>query len=906
LPADSIPEDPAQLDIAKSVRLDQRYKGLQNPGVNLIHILGDKIWWVTTDSLFAYSLDQQQGTAFLSVNRKLPAENYNAVNSKSHLIADPRNNMLIWVGLTQYGQLDTETGEFLFLRTFPAFLTYPGPLSFDSDGYLWLNSFEAGIFRLLPKEGKLFDIRRSEDQDINIGKHYKCKMVLEDKYGNLWLASSGYGLFKQSIVTSKFGYFGNNHFGPSLAYLYPLPSNEIAFAIQRNDIYLFDKKQNTARKFISPSSLLPKGTKMFDCSFYYEDQGIFCVLPYQYDNKKWTFRLNAEGHILEQIPPDSVRSHYLQANQYLFQEKDTLWRANLSTDNEHGGSLLSLAKFTKNYEFLEEYSTQMDNKYMDHRWCSAFSKDWIWVGYTNTGLAGFNRKTKQWRQYVHHPSDTNSLCSNQLLCLLPDPQAPDSILWIGTAAGLNKLDIREDIFTHYGSKDSFPNEVIYGILADSRHHFWISSNNGLFVFDPRTKAIVRQFKRDDGLQHTEFNYASYAKGRDGTFYFGGVGGLTYFNPDDFFRETPPTHLSIKGIRIFNKKVEFSRDPAFHIDHFRLDKPLSEMEEIIFKPTHRMITFEFALLDLTQPSINRYRYKLEGFSDDWVNLGHQNEATFTNLDPGHYTLWVQACNHAGVWNEKGASIRFTILAPWWKTWWFRLFLFMASVGLIFLYFLNRERQKSSLQTLRNRISQDIHDEIGSTLTSISLFGVVAQKSLQDGDSVAAKMLARINESTTQVVESISDIIWTINSENDNIGDLINRMRAYTANIVETGHWNILFHYDEALRNINLNMVQRRNVYLIFKEAINNAVKYSEGNTLDIQFQKNDDYFVLTIQDNGQGFQADGMNTAHKLGGNGIKNMQRRAAELKGTLNIVAQEGAGTKVIFRFNHKLKVKQ
>lgn len=903
IPEDSISEDPANMRTQKSLRLEQKFKGLNDlPGIFLC-TLGDDIWWVENDTIYAYTLNYLKGTASVKVKRKIPEGFIDPSLTRPWLIEDLHYGTLYLFGISQYGQINTENGEFIFRKSFPQPFRNPSPTIFDSEGYVWLFIGNAGLFRLQAQEGKLFDIRMQGQEKKNISILFTCNHLLEDKDGNIWIGTAGYGLFKCSKATRQFGYFGNNHTGPSMGKIYATRSGEVAF--DRRSILLFDRKKNSVREFIKPSALLPPGSDIKGTKFQMDDFGNYWLSIFLKDQTYWIFKINEEGKVLLKIPSDQIHSPFLEKGLYLFNEGDSFWKILFSSNEEEPGTRIDLAKCSeKVQETLEEYSFQMDNRYRDYKRCTAVSKEWVWLGLTGCGLAGFNRRTKTWRQYVHRSEDSN-LSTNQILCLLPDPMAPDSILWIGTSDGLNKMDITKGIFTRFGTQNGFPNDVIYGILEDDYHNFWMSSNNGLFLFNPESQTVLRTFSREDGLQHTEFNYNAYAKAPDGIFYFGGVGGLTFFNPEDFYKDTIPSQVVIKELRLFNKKVDFSRVSEFQDAKFNLDKPLLAEEKLQFDHTQRMITFEFAVLDLTKPSKNQYRFKLEGFSEDWVDLGYQNEATFTNLDAGDYTLLVEGCNHAGVWNSKAASIKFTILPAWWETWWFRTMAIVLLLGIITLFFFFKQKQEEKLQALRNRISQDIHDEIGSTLTSISLFGVVALKSLTDKESVAHKMITRINQSTVQVVESISDIVWTINSDNDKIGDLINRMRAYAAEWMENGDWNIHFETDKEILNIPMNMVQRRNVYLIFKEALHNAFKYSEGKNLTVSFQRKDKNLILTIQDDGKGFKPNNGDTKPMLGGNGIKNMQRRTTELKGVLEVNTIEGSGTRVQLSFNPKLKLK-
>lgn len=227
------------------------------------------------------------------------------------------------------------------------------------------------------------------------------------------------------------------------------------------------------------------------------------------------------------------------------------------------------------------------------------------------------------------------------------------------------------------------------------------------------------------------------------------------------------------------------------------------------------------------------------------------------------------------------------------------------GIICYVAINQIVQRKKVESLRNHISRDLHDEIGSTLSSISLFGTVASKSIQEAPDKTCQLLKRINSNATNTIESMNDIVWAIKTENDSMLHLVNRMRSYASEIEETGEWEIQILYDPAIGEKNLDMIQRRNIYLIFKEALNNAVKYSEGNAIDVEIRPVQNSMLVEIKDNGQGFEPkQAMQNGYSFGGNGLKNMKRRAAELGGELSIISASGQGTRVSLLIHPKQNV--
>jgi signal transduction histidine kinase len=234
-------------------------------------------------------------------------------------------------------------------------------------------------------------------------------------------------------------------------------------------------------------------------------------------------------------------------------------------------------------------------------------------------------------------------------------------------------------------------------------------------------------------------------------------------------------------------------------------------------------------------------------------------------------------------------------------WFIILSGSLFAAIIYTFYKNRQIQREKIIELRHRISQDLHDEIGSTLSSISLFGTVAHKLAGSNPVGTQDMLTKINESTTQVMESMNDIVWAINSDNDKVGNLQKRMRAFISELDDASDVNISLQVDENLKDTFINMVQRRNVYLIFKEATNNAFKYANASQINITLSQSNNLYKLLIQDNGIGFDLNELASKTSLGGNGLKNMKQRAGELNGTLEIISSKNQGSEISFSWNPK-----
>lgn len=343
----------------------------------------------------------------------------------------------------------------------------------------------------------------------------------------------------------------------------------------------------------------------------------------------------------------------------------------------------------------------------------------FWLG-TKRGLIQFDPVTETFSFFGNDPKDPNSLSHPLVKCIQADPSEPERVLWVGTGGGgLNRFDLQTGRFTHFKKKDGLPDNVIYSILDDAEGNFWLSTNQGLARFNPRT-GLCKNYGVESGLQDNEFNSGAYFKSADGRLFFGGIGGFNAFLPSAVKdREFVPP-IVITGFKLANRHVDFKAADS------PLKQAISQARELTLTWKDNIFSFEFAALDFTEPSQNQYAYRLEGFSDEWQYIGTQRSATFTNIDPGEYTFRVKGTSHDGAWNEEGASLKITILPPWWNTWWAFLsyaLLFGAAAFSFYKFQLNRQMEKAEarkikeMDALKTRLYTNITHEFRTPLTVI---------------------------------------------------------------------------------------------------------------------------------------------------------------------------------------------
>jgi diguanylate cyclase (GGDEF)-like protein len=321
----------------------------------------------------------------------------------------------------------------------------------------------------------------------------------------------------------------------------------------------------------------------------------------------------------------------------------------------------------------------------------------LWVGTDGGGLNGFDRQSGTFTHYRHRPRDPSSLSSDTIFALL---ETSDGTLWIGTrGGGLNRwsLQNRQEhraVFESYTQEDGLANDVIYSILEDDQGYLWLSTNSGISKFDPGTETC-RNFDTTHGLLSKEFNFGAGFVSRTGEMFFGGNQGFNSFFPASIRGNLHVPPIVLTSLLKFNRPVE-------------TEVPTSKLDSLEFSYRDYVVSFEFSALDFTAPKKNQYAYKLDGFDNEWNELGNLNRATYTNLDPGSYTLRVKGSNNDGVWNEAGLSVGVRVIPPPWRTWWAYTLYGLGLLGMGALYGRGQRREREKEAEQRKFLEQQVSE------------------------------------------------------------------------------------------------------------------------------------------------------------------------------------------------------
>ena len=449
--------------------------------------------------------------------------------------------------------------------------------------------------------------------------------------------------------------------------------------------------------------------------------------------------------------------------------------------------------------------------------------------------------------------------------------------WIGTTyLGIMKLETRQnDSFTlrSYNSKQGLMNPWIMKISFNRKGEIFAGTMGGIFQLHFKgDSAYFENLSTRFGDIYATWDHVQDAKGN---FWLATPVGVVHVR-NDLFKKTPAPKVFFTQL-LKNNKPDSS---LFN----------STVKKFSYKENN--LTFEFSSNSFRNENKVLYSYQLEKGShvSEWSPPQPIHTVSLVSLSPGSYTLRVKAMTGENLWSEAPAEYSFIINSPYWTTWWFRT-LVIAAI-LIAAYFLYRFRikQLKKVMAVRMKISRDLHDEIGSTLSGIGIISEMAKQQLEsEKPAELKKSLEKISTNTGETLGKMSDIIWAINPQNDSFEKIISRLESYAKSIANPLGIQVNIKATEEAKHVNLDMQKRNNIYLICKEAINNAIKYSGAQQLFFVIEKTDHHIHISVKDDGKGFNAD-----QQFEGNGLKNMEARAKEIKANLSIASGNDGGTAV------------
>ncbi len=536
----------------------------------------------------------------------------------------------------------------------------------------------------------------------------------------------------------------------------------------------------------------------------------------------------------------------------------------------------------------------------------------LWIGTFGSGLQCY----EQGRFTTY--STTNGL-ANGFVWALHQDQA--GTLWIGTESGLYRL--RDGRIATFGKAQGLPDNLVNSILEDDFGQLWISHDRGIYrvrraalddVAEGRTN-LVRcvSYTKADGLPSEETNgqksYPPGCKSRDGRLWFATTKGVVVIDPKLHQTEAAPPLVVIEALRatgdlVFSCHPEDPLSPGRTFNAGASPNPAEASNSHSAGPgavqlppgSGRVLEFSFTANTFVDADRARFKYRLIGLDDRWVEAGARRQAFFTNLKPGDYRFQVIAANHQGIWNETGATYAFRIAPFYYETWWFSFLagtLTVAAVGGVVAWRirevrrLHRLERQAAVASERSRIAQDLHDGLGADLTRLTALADLAS----DAAAVSSRdQLLKLAQHSRAATRGLKDLIWMANPANDTLESFLDRLCQNAEDFLQDTRVACRFDLASDLPPLALPLDARRNLLLVAREALNNVVQHSGASEVRITVRRRAGNLELTMADNGHGFDGDRIRSDAL----GLSGMRRRVESIGGRFELQSGAGRGTTI------------
>jgi ligand-binding sensor domain-containing protein/two-component sensor histidine kinase len=744
----------------------------------------------------------------------------------------------------------------------------------DSQGNIWIAAGTKGLLQYIPAQDSFRSIPSVSTFTNGLNFNTDIHCIFQDKEGNIWIGTDN-GINVFNPLRQRFHFFDNNPFNSVTGSrnetmdFVQTKNGDVWVATWGSGLNVFDSTLNAKKHF---------GYKPDDAyTIPVPGNLVWAVLKYGPDSVV----IGYQAGLLSTVNTQSfLFTHYKPKNL----EQTTIMNMNADKQKNIWLSLFSgIGRWNAHDINAVRYNNFIPYRGVSKATASDILPDdsgHLWVGTLGLGLQKFDPESNRFTEiFTPEKTGTQSISSAMINCLI---SLSDSTIAIGTGSGgIDIFNVHNKHFLSINTTDGLPSNNISALYFIPPYTLWASTGSMLSKINLNNKHIS-SFGSGDGIRNLDFSncHRMYML-RDGKLLAGYKGGFLYFYPDSIKEASAPSNVSITGIKVLDRVLP-------------VDSLLQKTDTVIFSYKQNFLTIQYASLSYLEANRINYFYRLTGIDKTWVSGNSERLVTYTNLQPGTYIFEVRCENGDGIGCKNTSRIVVIITPPFWQTAWFRILVISALIISLYLLYRYRVNQIFQMQHMRNEISKDLHDDVGSTLSSISILSQVAKNKIGEGEEEqSSSIMTRINNSAQEMVEKMGDIVWAVNSRNDSFQDLIVRLRTAFLETCVSRSIRLYFTCDAMLEKRTIPMQIRKNIYLICKEAINNAIKYSGGDQIHVSFSVRYAGMEIMIADNGKGLGPE------KLGeGNGLLNMRSRAEEMKALIKIQSTEN-GVSVILDMN-------
>jgi ligand-binding sensor domain-containing protein/signal transduction histidine kinase len=748
----------------------------------------------------------------------------------------------------------------------------------DHKNTLWFASFGAGLLKF-DREHQVFIRYRNHPSDLESLAENRVISLCEDREGNIWagLHAKEPNLFRTEVA--QFMPLSRNQNNPN-----SLGETFVNAVYQDHAGVLWTGTTGALNRIDSRSgqsvSYPPPGSGFSnDIIAINEDtSGTLWVGTYgaglsRFDPKTGRYKtfLHRPGD------PSSLSSNIV--SRLLVDHEGTMW---IATYN-------GLDRFNTKDESLVTYKQYKNSDEEQYLNIAEDQTGSLWIGSVG-GVNRFDPKTGQFTVYAHKVGDPGSLSDDIVLSVYVDHSGA---IWVGTENGLNKLNAENGAFTHYFVKDGLPSNEVSCVLGDESGMLWMSTNRGLSKLDPIANKFTN-YSTVDGLPGNDLTgWDACFKNRSGEMFFGGFSGGVAFFPKNVTSTSYPLTLVLTEFKLGGRGVEVG-------PHSPLPKSISYADNLTLSHDQTIFSLRFAALTYYNPAANKYRYRLEGLDNDWIEVGSDSRvATFSTLPVGKYTFRVQTATRHGAWSEPGLALTINSLPPWWATLWFRSVCVVTAVAIIWMFYRLRLKQvaagiRARMEARlgeRERIARDLHDTLLQSVQALILMFHTASRRIPDWEPVRQDM-ERALGFADQVLMEGRDQVRSLRTSPVPTGELQTAFQQVAEELSFDRNSTFKAIVEGSVRE--LHPIIREESYSVGREAIINAVRHSEGRNIEIEIIYDSQEFRLRIRDDGRGIDPDVLKKGGRDDHWGLQGMRERAARVGGHLNVWSRPGSGTEV------------
>lgn len=665
--------------------------------INDMFLAADGTVWMGGDGGISRYYPEEDRFDHIALYKQDP--NATKENSIQTIEMDAQGN--IWAGASKgLYRYSPETGD---IKRYLAEPSNPNGLSddiledlyLDKQGILWVGTDRGGLNYYNYASDSFRRFTHDESQKGTLSSNI-TRRIFEDANGDLWIGTYPSGVNFHDRSTSAISVYqhqkGNEQ---SLATNLVTDIKEDAkgnlwVATDGGGPNYFDRKTRTFKNYLVGGDGKEIGSVKMLCGLVDRAGGVWFGT--------WdagVFYYNPATESFEQLPLDTSQAGGNPVKKVL--SDTSIWDIYEDSQGElwiasHNAGLIRYDRKEKTFHYFQQDLSRTDQVASNLLW-TIFedSKGRLWVG-TVEGLSVMDKARKSFVTYRADATKEGSLANDFVNVIFEDDQ---NILWIGTNNGLHRFNEAEGSFTVYNDEShGFSDNGIRSIEQDDQQNLWLSTNNGIVVFNPQSEEVTN-YRRFNGQKIGGISTGGSLKTSSGEMVFGGVNGLRIYNTARLKKNERIPPVVLTDFKLFTQSVPINGPNNL------LSKVINQTQKITLTHKHSMIAFDFAALNFRDSQKNEYAYKLEGFDDDWRDVGTHRQALYTNLAAGEYQFRVKASNNDGLWNEQGSSLTIKQLPPPWLTWWAKLLYVLAVIALL-ARFVQQQRRKRKAVEEQNRI------------------------------------------------------------------------------------------------------------------------------------------------------------------------------------------------------------